>query len=105
MTLDQYLFFSLALGFGLVVWYFYYGLECFINGGSLGRNPYTMVFTLWFEELTWLFPGGWEKKLKLCHGDEALARSLPGFWHFLIVHVVIPFGPAFYVLYVFHKNS
>lgn len=71
----------------------------FLERGSLGRNPRTMPFVLAWEEYTWLWPGGWQKKLKQCHGDEELARTLPGWPHFLIMHVLIPFGPGLWAFY------
>ena len=86
----------LLLVIGFALWYFYYGLECFINGGSLGRNPYTMHFPLLWEEFQWLLPGGWEKKLKICDGDENLAKSLPGWLHFIGTHICIPFAPLIF---------
>jgi hypothetical protein len=85
--------------FSIFVWYCYYGLECAINGGTIGRHPLLFHFPLLWEEVTWLFPDGWERKLKLANGDKELAKTLPGWTHFIIVHILLPFGP--FIFYVF----
>lgn len=90
---------SIALIPGFVVWYFLFGLECYMNGGGIGRNQHTMPFYWLWQEWLWLGPGGWERKMKLCRGNEEMARSLPGLPHFIFTHIMIPFGPAMVVYY------
>lgn len=85
-----------ALLFGLSVWYLYYGIECAINGGMLGRR-YPRLDCL-REEITWILPGGYAKKLRHCGGNRTLADTLPGIPHFIGIHVLLPFGPVIYTL-------
>ena len=80
----------LLLIIGFIGWYLFYGAECHINGGSLGRNSWTMHFPLMLEELMWILPGGWAKKLKHCNGDIELAKTLPGVIHFVCMHILLP---------------
>lgn len=78
-----------------IFWYFIYGLECYMNGGSLGRNQYLMPFQCAFEELKWAIPfWGWKERQRYCQERNCpeLANSLPGPLHFLIMHIIIPFG-------------
>ena len=44
------------------VWYVFYSVECELNSGSLGRNPYTMAFLLFWEQLLWSIPGGLKRR-------------------------------------------
>lgn len=79
-------------------WYFWYGLELFLNGANMERGVH---FRCLWEELTWVGPGGWGKRLKYCDGDVELARSLPGICHFFLVHIVIPFLPSVIFWYLY----
>ncbi len=108
---------------GLALWYLIYGMECAINGGTLGRNPYTMHFSLLWEEILWLLPvygkrrreqfikdqmGDFEngmmfsgsqsftyKEIREKGNYDEVARSmLPGLPHFLFMHVFIPSIPV-----------
>ena len=47
--------------FGL--WYLYYGVQSFLNGGSIGRDPLLMPFQCFWEELLWQIPGGTARKI------------------------------------------
>lgn len=89
-----------ALLCGCVVWYFWYGLECWINGGTIARHPWLFHFPLLWEEFTWILPGGWNRKLEYVDGDAELAATLPGVPHFFFTHLLIPFGPAIFVWYL-----
>jgi hypothetical protein len=42
---------------GLALWYFYYSVECTLNGGTLGRNQWLMAFQCYYQELLWNIPG------------------------------------------------
>jgi hypothetical protein len=46
------------------------------------------------EEVGWILPGGKQRRMKYCDGNEELARQLPGLWHFVFTHILIPFGPV-----------
>jgi hypothetical protein len=83
---------------GLIIWYLLYGAECAINGGFIGRNQYFMHFPMLWEEITWIMPGGWKRKLKYCDGDKELAETLPGVVHFCFMHIAIPLMPT--LLYI-----
>ena len=84
----------IALCIGLTVWYFYYGLECILHGGGSRK---LMRLKLLAEEISWILPGGESKKLKYCNGDKELADTLPGFFHFVFTHILIPFSPLIFV--------
>jgi hypothetical protein len=87
----------LSLLGGLSLWYFVYGLELFINGGDpslLSRPRYV------WEELGWVLPGGHWRRLAHCDNDVEQARTLPGLLHFIGMHLVLPFGPAAVVWYI-----
>ena len=47
-----------------VLWYLYFGLEYALNGGTLGRHPFLMVFQCFWEEVLWNIPGGLGRKTK-----------------------------------------
>lgn len=47
---------------GFFVWYFIYGLEKFLNGGSLGRGRW-WVFECFWEEMLWFLPGGLARRI------------------------------------------
>jgi hypothetical protein len=99
--------FMLVLGF--VFWYLYYGMECYINGGSLGRNQFSMHFSLLWEEFLWFLPGGFDRRVdyllecKVINPDvadyseqeirEITKEMLPGRLHFVLTHGVLPLIP------------
>jgi hypothetical protein len=93
------IFIFAALVFGFVLWWIYYGLECYING-EIGCNQYAMRFRLMWEEFLWILPGGKKRKLEYCNGNEDLADTLPGPLHFICTHILLPFGPAVVAYYV-----
>ena len=81
---------------GHIMWYVLYGLECYMNGGS--KSPYYYYF---LQDLTFILPGGWRRKLNYCKGDIDLAKSLPSIFGFLFTHIFIPLIPLFvYVGYL-----
>jgi len=84
----------IALAAGILFWYFWYGLECFLNGGTIMRHPWLFHFPLLYEEITWILPGGRKRRLDYVHGNVELAKTLPGIPHFIFTHILIPFGPA-----------
>lgn len=98
---------AIALVLSLGIWRFWYGLEIAMNGGdpSLLRLPCYV-----FEEFTWLLPGGMFRKLLfvrkgqsdtvITENDVYLALTLPGWHHFVLTHVLLPFGPAAFVYWV-----
>lgn len=115
---------------GFFIWYIYYGFECFLNGGTLGRNQYTMHFHLAWQELTWVLPGGRKRKGRYVKdnviGDienghilgcpwsykeirqhnlyEAAANKiLPGLPHFLFTHILLPFLPLIFY-FIFYRT-
>lgn len=45
-----------------VLWYVYFNFEYAINGGGAGRNPYLMVFQLFWQDILWSIPGGLKRK-------------------------------------------
>lgn len=98
---DVYIFHSavsiLLLCLGFIVWFFYYGLELFLNGAHMQKSPFYYAY----QELMCILPGGWKRKLKYCENDIELAKSLPGISHFVFTHILIPFGLFFlYMLLV-----
>ena len=48
-------------GIGFAVWYIVYGLEAYMNGGSLGRGRWWLFKCFW-EEVQWFLPGGLAKR-------------------------------------------
>jgi len=61
-----------------VVWYIGYGLEMYLNGGSLGRGRW-WVFKCFVEEAQWFLPGGLEKRTNYIRTMVGTDRSLNGF--------------------------
>ena len=57
-----------------VIWYIYYSIECGLNGGSLERNPFTMAFFLFWEQLLWSIPGGLQRR------TEYVRENVVGDW-------------------------
>jgi hypothetical protein len=88
------------LCFGLVAWWLYYGLECFINGATTGG--FWLPLVCWFEELSWNLPFVGQKcRLAHTRGDADWAKQLPGPVHFLLTCVLLPLGP--WLVYRFWK--
>lgn len=60
----SYVSFELAIGYlvaAFLVWYLLYGLELWLNGGSLGHGRF-WVFEGFWKELGWFLPGGLAKR-------------------------------------------
>ena len=55
---------TLGLICAFVLWYLYYGFECALNGGNLGRHPLLMPFQCFWEEVLWNIPGGFRRKME-----------------------------------------
>ncbi|KKT91053.1 MAG: hypothetical protein UW92_C0019G0008 [Candidatus Jorgensenbacteria bacterium GW2011_GWA2_45_13] len=113
---------------GLIIWYLFYGLECFINGGTIGKSRFFFPFECLWNEILWNLPGGKETYVKkhianssidtaVC-GSKQVWRSaeirkknlyfecgkdiLPGFFHLFLV-VSIPFGLSYaIILFISH---
>lgn len=120
----DYLIVSICLIIGFILWYFYYGLECFLNGATLGRNQYTMHFSCLWEELLWVLPGGGERKAQFVRdriGDfprgsfagyayedirkynrykEVGRAVLPGLGHFILTHMILPLSPLLFYIFL-----
>jgi hypothetical protein len=94
------LIFLIILNLG--IWYILYGLECYLNGGSIGRNQFLMVFQCFYEDLLWVLPGGISRKIKYCNeafGNLDMVDKLPGIPHFIFMHICIPFFmPVIYLI-------
>jgi hypothetical protein len=81
---------------GLLIWWLYYGLECFLNGTMVQGGPYRlgMPFVCWIEELSWNLPFvGWRARLDFTEGDAEWAKELPGPTHFIFSCVLLPLAP------------
>lgn len=80
---------ALLLLFGFILWYLYYGLECYSNGGNTqGGTLMTMHVPLLLQEIRWLIP--WMNK------DDRHPSFPRGFWglvHFVGTHILVPLGP------------
>lgn len=86
---------AILLIVGIALWYVYFGFECFVDGrDAFGRSPWLMQFVCLWEELTWVLPGGTARKFRVALGNPFIVSTMPGLLHFLLVHVVLPFGPA-----------
>lgn len=48
-------------GVGFLVWYLHTGLECYLNGGFIGRDRNSVLKYFW-EEMQWFLPGGLAKR-------------------------------------------
>lgn len=82
------------LWFGLVIWYFYYGVECFLNGAYSLVSDFIMPFEQWCLELSWNIPFVGETfRVKFANGDKEFADELYCPLHFLITCVLLPLGP------------
>jgi hypothetical protein len=90
----------LALIIGFVMWYFYFGLECFINGGGIGVNPWIMPFHhAWGDFKNNIpFGWGWHHRMKFTRGNVDWARMMPGPIHFGLTHVLLPAIPLIVVI-------
>ncbi len=60
ITFNELLF----LGFFLLIWYLYNGLEYFLNSGNLGRHRYFFPFQCALEDFKLYSPFGREKRKK-----------------------------------------
>ena len=92
----------LILVASVAFWYVLYGLECFMNGGTIGRNQFLMPFQCLVEEAKWIVPiWGWRQRQLYSEkrGCPELAKTLPGPFHFFLMHVAIPFAPVLSYVY------
>ncbi len=103
-------------GFGL--WYLSYGLECFMDGATLSRDQFLAPFQCFWEEVLWVLPGGRKRKgdyirrqVSRFEGEgymgswtysdirrfnlyeEVGSAMLPGWIHFVFMHVFLPLTP------------
>jgi hypothetical protein len=108
---------------GLGIWYFYYGIECALNGALANRPQFLALplFCFW-EELSWVVPGGRKRKgqyiQRLTKGYNGVIVGKRKSWkireivegnlyedcgkdvlwgmdHFVLTHVVLPLLPLF----------
>ena len=82
----------LALVVGFFLWYFIFGVECYMNGGPL-PSDWSMPFRGLVQDLSFNLPGGWERRLRFAEGDEEWAKQFPGWWHIYAIHVCLPLFP------------
>lgn len=95
-----------ALVFGLAFWYIFYGLELYMNGASFGKGSKYSIFHYLWEEFLWILPGGRKMKIKFCEDRDMSseeAKDLPGVFHFMFTHILIPFGPTI-LLNIYYQN-
>lgn len=80
---------------GFAMWYFYYMLELFINGATLGYEGKIclMPFKFAWMEFTWLLPGGLKKKYEHVGKDIEWLLMMPGFYYFFFTHIFLPLVP------------
>jgi hypothetical protein len=90
-----YLWLLVTLPFGFIMWYLYYGLECFINGGSIGNDGdlRTMLLPCLKQEFRWLMPFGDKSDI-----PRGFPTGIYGLFHFLFTHIFIPLSPT--VVYI-----
>lgn len=90
--LDAFVY-AIALGAGVFFWYFYYGIECFING-AIGE--WELPFRCFWQDLRCNLPfyGDRYRRTLVC-GDE-----YPGRLHFLFTHIVLPLTPLGIAIYL-----
>lgn len=78
-----------------IFWYFFYGLECYMNGAGGG---FFMPFRCLWDDFRFNMPGGWKRRLKAARGNVEWAKAFSGPIHFLCMHILLPFGLFFLVL-------
>lgn len=88
--------FTLALGF--VIWYFYFGLECWINGAASSGYGNLIPFKCLWDDIKFNSPGGWKRRLEFTAGDEEWASQIPGIDRFIFNHILIPLLPTLVLL-------
>lgn len=109
-------------------WWLIYGVERFLNGCS----ERWLIVLVW-EDFLFALPGSRRRKgnyIRECMGDlpdGAMISStgswdyqeirdgnlyddvgeamLPGFWHFVGMHILLPFGPTLVTWYVFFSRN
>lgn len=87
-----------AIALGVVIWWLYYGVECFLNGAVGG---WWLPFAEAWRELKWNLPiVGWTYRLADANGDAEWAAMLPGPIHFVFTCVVLPLVPLGIVIAV-----
>jgi hypothetical protein len=85
---------------GIAIWYALFVSELYINGCM---NPKKYMFKELWNEFLWILPNGWIRRINYVKNERLsfdenieLAASLPGIWHFVILHIMIPFGPVLF---------
>lgn len=77
------------LMYGLVLWWLWYTMECAVNGSM--ERIWSMAFVHMVQDVRCNLPiVGWKYRLELTNGDEKWAKMLPGRWHLLFTHVLLP---------------
>ncbi|MCC6934297.1 MAG: hypothetical protein IT406_01195 [Candidatus Yanofskybacteria bacterium] len=77
-----------AVAGAFLLWYLYFGLEYYLNGGTLGRDPLLMPFQCFWEEVRESIPGGIklkEQRIREAVRDVRVQGSFlgrTGFWHY-----------------------
>ena len=71
---------------GALIWWVYFGLECYANGGA------SRLSCLW-DDIRFNTPGGWARRIRATNGDEEWAAQLPGLGHLIWTHVWVPLCP------------
>ncbi len=72
----------------VVVWFALYGLEAYLNSGSLGRHPVWFPFQCAWEELGWYLPGGTRRRINFVREriavpfDDGVMIGGTKAWHF-----------------------
>ncbi len=112
----------LIFGFSFCIWYVLYGVSCALNGATLNPgNQFLMPFRCFWEDLAWVGPGSRKRKGDyirnqvrdwdgaMCSStdswdydeirkhnlyEEVGMKMLPGWKHFLFMHICVPFGPV-----------
>jgi hypothetical protein len=73
---------TLYLGIGFFVWYFFYGLEVYLNGGLTGKGR-GRVFKCFWEDVSWFSPGGLSRRTdyirKMVNSQQNSAGSINGY--------------------------
>lgn len=112
---------AITCGFGL--WFVYYGLESYMNGGY-------SIWRCFKEEVSWFLPGGRKLKgdyiRKMVDGwngdgwigefsykeirednlyEKVGSKVLPGRIHFLLTHILIPLIPSIVLTMIFQSTG
>lgn len=87
----------IALCIGFLLWYVYYGLECYLNSFSPNGGLRNMHLPFLWNEICYLIPQLRKDKSKVYH------PSFPGPIHFVFTHIIIPLFPlSVFLIHVFY---